>query len=71
VTPHGEKLRRFQYTAIDDATRIRALQIYERHNQDSAIDEPRGARLDVDVLLAYTDDVELEQKLDEWERFSP
>jgi transposase-like protein len=34
----GEKLRRFQYTAIDDATRIRALKIYERHTQQNAID---------------------------------
>jgi transposase InsO family protein len=34
----GEKLRRFQYTAIDDATRVRALKIYERHTQANAID---------------------------------
>jgi transposase InsO family protein len=34
----GEKpVRRFQYTAIDDATRIRALQIYKRHTQKNAI----------------------------------
>jgi transposase InsO family protein len=33
----GEKIRRFQYTAIDDATRIRALKIYEKHNQANAI----------------------------------
>ena len=26
-----------QYTAIDDATRIRALQIYEKHTQANAI----------------------------------
>jgi hypothetical protein len=31
-------VRRYQYTAIDDATRIRALKIYRRHNQKSAID---------------------------------
>lgn len=31
-------VRRFQYTAIDDATRIRALKIYQRHNQKNAID---------------------------------
>jgi len=36
--PDGTKVRRFQYTAIDDATRIRALKIYERHNQQNAID---------------------------------
>ncbi len=30
-------IKRYQYTAIDDATRIRALQIYPKHNQDCAI----------------------------------
>lgn len=30
-------VRRFQYTAIDDAIRIRALKIYQYHNQQSAI----------------------------------
>lgn len=34
----GEKVRRFQFTAIDDATRVRALKIYEKHTQVSAID---------------------------------
>ena len=32
-----KKIRRYQYTAIDDATRIRALQVYEKHNQENAI----------------------------------
>jgi len=36
--PKGNKVRRFQYTAIDDVTRIRALKIYKRHNQHNAID---------------------------------
>ena len=35
---NGHKIKRFQYTAIDDATRIRALKIYEKHNQLSSID---------------------------------
>lgn len=35
---NGNKIKRFQYTAIDDATRIRALKIYESHNQNSSID---------------------------------
>jgi hypothetical protein len=35
--PEGKRVRRFQYTAIDDATRIRAMQIYTRHNQQNAI----------------------------------
>ena len=34
----GKKIRRFQFTAIDDATRIRALKIYDRHTQANAID---------------------------------
>ena len=36
-TAEGKKVRRFQYTAIDDATRIRALKIYSRHTQRNAI----------------------------------
>lgn len=34
----GKKVRRFQYTAIDDATRVRALRIYPKHNQKCAMD---------------------------------
>lgn len=34
----SQKVRRFQYTAIDDATRVRALKIYSRHTQVNAID---------------------------------
>ncbi len=34
----GRNIRRFQYTAIDDATRIRALKVYRRHTQQNAID---------------------------------
>jgi transposase InsO family protein len=33
----GRKLRRFQYTAIDDSTRIRALKVYSKHTQINAI----------------------------------
>jgi len=32
------KIKRFQYTAIDDATRIRALKVYSKHTQLNAID---------------------------------
>lgn len=35
---NGKKIRRFQYTAIDDATRARALKVYDRHTQKNAID---------------------------------
>jgi transposase InsO family protein len=34
----GHKVRRYQYTAIDDATPVRALQIYPKHNQQCAIE---------------------------------
>jgi len=37
-TPDNRRVRRFQYTAVDDATRIRALKIYSRHTQKNAID---------------------------------
>ena len=122
--PNGSKVKRFQYTAIDDATRIRALKIYDKHNQDCAIDsgdyviakfpfrintiqtdnghefqskfhwhvQDLGMRhrfikagtpqLNGKVershltdkkefyqLLTYTDDVNLKEKLQEWEQF--
>ena len=37
IGKRGEKVRRFQYTAIDDATRVRALKVYEKHTQANAI----------------------------------
>lgn len=33
-----QKVKRYQYTAIDDATRVRALTVYKRHTQANAID---------------------------------
>jgi transposase len=33
----GNPIKRFQYTAVDDATRVRALQIYKQQNQVNAI----------------------------------
>jgi transposase InsO family protein len=36
--PEGAVVKRYQYTAIDDATRIRALQIYLLQNQVNAIE---------------------------------
>ncbi|MFC1565111.1 IS481 family transposase [candidate division KSB1 bacterium] len=122
--PDGDRVRRFQYTAIDDATRIRALKIYERHTQQNAINfidyivskfpfrihtvrtdnghefqakfhwhlhdigirhvyiKPRTPRLNGKVershrtdqqefyqLLNYKGDVDLKNKLEEWENF--
>ncbi len=29
----GQRIRRYQYTAIDDATRVRVLKVYRRHTQ--------------------------------------
>lgn len=120
----GEEIKRFQYTAIDDATRIRALKIYDKHTQENAISfidyvvsrfpfrintvrtdnghefqakfhwhvedqgmrhayiKPGTPRLNGKVershltddrefyqLLTYTDDVDLTEKLKEWEDF--
>lgn len=120
----GAPIKRHQYTAIDDATRIRALKVYKRHNQANAIDfvdhvigkfpfriqcirtdrghefqakfhwhvedrgirhayiKPRSPQLNGKVershrsdqeefyqLLDYTDDVDLNKKLAEWEAF--
>lgn len=38
TTVKGKNIKRYQYTAIDDATRIRALKIYNKHNQQNSID---------------------------------
>jgi transposase InsO family protein len=120
----GAKAKRFQYTAIDDATRVRAMKIYKRHTQANAIRfvehvidkfpfrireirtdnghefqakfhwhvedkgirhayiKPSSPQLNGKVershrsdeqefyqLLTYKDDVDLEAKLAEWERF--
>ena len=36
--PNGSKIKRFQYTAIDVALRIRTLKIYDKHQLDYTID---------------------------------
>jgi transposase len=33
----GKPVKRYQYTAIDDATRIRALRVFSKHDQECAI----------------------------------
>ena len=38
IDKEGKRIKRYQYTAIDDATRIRALKVYRKHNQNNAID---------------------------------
>ena len=42
----GGTVRRFQYTSIDEATRIRALKVYNYRNQQSAF---------MKALLIYND----------------
>ena len=37
VGKDGRATRRYQYTALDDATRIRALKVYTRHTQKNAM----------------------------------
>ena len=34
----GKRIKQYQYTAIDDASRARALRIYPKHNQKCAVD---------------------------------
>jgi len=120
----GKGVKRYQYTAIDDATRIRALQIYNQQNQVNAVEfinyvvakfpfriksirtdrghefqakfhwhvedlgmehhynKPGTPQLNGKVershltdqrefyqLLSYKDDVDLKEKLNEWENF--
>ncbi len=36
--PDGLRIKRIQYTVIDDATQVRSHKTYERHNQVHAID---------------------------------
>ena len=122
--PAERHIRRYQYTAIDDATRIRALRVYRRHTQQNVIAfidhvvgkfpfrihtirtdrghefqalfhwhladqgirhvyiKPRTPQLNGKVershrtdqqefyqLLSYKGDVDLEQRLTEWEHF--
>jgi transposase InsO family protein len=73
----GRLRKRYQFTAIGDATRIRALRIYERHNQQSAVDlidhvverSHLTDQLEFYQLLDYTGDVDLRAKLAVWEEF--
>ena len=124
VGKNNSPIKRYQYTAINDATRIRALKVYPRHNQKNAracveyvlekfpfrvqsirtdrrhefrakfhwhvedkgirhvYIKPRSPQLNGKVershrtdqdefyqLLEYVDDVDLNKKLAEWERF--
>ena len=37
INPSIKTIKKFQYTAIDDATRIRVLMVYGKHNMQTAI----------------------------------
>jgi len=37
---NGKKIKRYQYTAIDDATRVRALKVYAHHTQKLRLTSP-------------------------------
>jgi len=37
TTPEGRRKKYYQYTAIDDCTRLRVLRIYDKHDQKTAI----------------------------------
>lgn len=62
----GKKIRRYQYTIIDDVTRGRALKICKYHNQANATDF-------VDSFLEKfpfrIDGIDIAKKLSEWEIF--
>ncbi|NBN93934.1 MAG: IS481 family transposase [Betaproteobacteria bacterium] len=53
----GSKKRFYQFTAIDDCTRIRVLKIYDRCNQTTAIDfiDEVRRRLPFRILVVQTD----------------
>ena len=38
IDKKGNRIRRFKFTAIDDATRLRVLKVYKTHTQASGID---------------------------------
>ena len=84
IEKQGEKIRRFQYTAIDNGHEFQAK--FHWHIEDQGISHAyikrgtpqlngkveRSHRSDGQEfyqLLNYKDDVDLEAKLDEWERF--
>jgi Integrase core domain len=76
----GNTIKRYQDTAIDDATRVRALRIFQgiRHAYIK-LNSPqlngkveRSHRTDDEEfyqLLTYTDDVDPQARLAEWESF--
>lgn len=79
----GKKVKRYQYTAIDDASRARALKIYNRHNQANAvkfvnystqkfpirIHTIQTDKVEFYQLVDYKDDIDIAQKLTEWQNF--
>jgi hypothetical protein len=66
--PEGRKVRRFHYTAIDDATRIPPLRIYEKHARANAIDFIGRVvkRLPVHIHTVRTDNGHESQTKSHW-----
>lgn len=64
----GKEVKRFQYTAIDDATRARALRIYDWHSQKHAIDfiDYALSKIPFRVHTIQTDNVHEFQALFYW-----
>jgi len=65
---NGKEVKRFQYTAIDDATRARALYIYDRHSRQNAIDfvDKVRARFPFRIHTIQTDNGHEFQALFHW-----
>ena len=56
VGKDGKATRRYRYTVIDDATRIRTLKVYTRHTQQKRHPLPRSRDQEVSVSDAYSTD---------------
>jgi hypothetical protein len=57
----GQKIKRYQFPAMDEATRVRAMKICKRHNQTSAID-----RFPFRIREIRTDNVLCRENLAVW-----
>lgn len=55
----GKMIKRYQYTAIDDATRVRALKVYARHTQangrhsEKSYNQPANVSRQIDYITLW------------------
>ena len=49
----NRRIRRYQYTAMDDATRVRAFKLYSKHTQANAIDFPNDVVKKFPLRIKY------------------